>query len=84
VPNCSACGTDFIYVGCFDGTAVVEGTASGTTTSTDASSIADIPIGSHACIAGVNYLRNGGGYCSQTVVHSSCSSGPPSLCAFSR
>jgi hypothetical protein len=84
VPNCSASCTDFLYVGCFYGTVVVESTASGTIASTDTSSIVDIPMGSHACIVGVNCLRNGGGCCSRTVVHSSCSSGSPSLCAFSR
>jgi hypothetical protein len=79
VPDCSASCTDFLHVGCFDCTTVVEGIASGTAAGTDV----DIPMGVHACIARVNCLRNGGGCCFWTVVHSSCAFGPPSLYAFS-
>jgi hypothetical protein len=82
VLDCSASGTDFLSIGCSDGTAATAATAFKSVGGSDASSTVDIPAGGHAFTAEMNYLRNGGECCSQTGVHSSYASGLPSLCTF--
>jgi hypothetical protein len=82
VLDCSASRTDFLPVGCADGTAAAADTASESAASSDAGSVAGIPVGGHAFIVGVNCLRNWGDYCSQTGVHLSYASGLSSHCAF--
>jgi hypothetical protein len=62
VPGCSASNTDYLHAGCSDDTADADvGTASETAVGTDADSDADIPVGDHACLAEMNFLRSGGG-----------------------
>jgi hypothetical protein len=76
--DCSASGTNFLLIGCSNGTAIAADTAYESATSSDAGSAAHIPVGGHACIVGVNCLRNGGDYCFRTGIHSSCAFGLPS------
>jgi hypothetical protein len=84
VPDGSASDTGYLPAGCSDDTVAAVGTASETAADTGANSDADIPVGDHACLAEMNCLRSGGGYCSRTVVHSSCASDLPFPCASSR
>jgi hypothetical protein len=62
VSDCSASGTDFLPVGCSDGTIVATHTASESAASSDDGSAADIPMGGHACTAEMNCPRNRGIY----------------------
>jgi hypothetical protein len=48
VPNCSGSSTDFLLVGCSDGTAAAADTASESAASSDTDSAADIPVGGYA------------------------------------
>jgi hypothetical protein len=59
VPGCSASDTDYLPAGCSDDTAAVVGTASEIAADADVDS--DIPVGDHACLAEMNFLRSGGG-----------------------
>jgi hypothetical protein len=61
VPGCSASDTGYLLAGCSDDTAAAVGTASETAVDTDAHSDAGIPVGDHACLAKMNFLRSGGG-----------------------
>jgi hypothetical protein len=61
VPGCSASDTGYLPAGCSDDTAAAVGTASETVAGTDADSDADIPVGDHACLAEMNFLRSRGG-----------------------
>jgi hypothetical protein len=61
VPGCSASDTGYLPAGCSDDTAAAMGTASETVAGTDADSDADIPMGDHACLAEMNFLRSRGG-----------------------
>jgi hypothetical protein len=81
VLDCSTSSTDFVPVGCSNGTAAAD-TASEFATGSDTGSTTDIPAGIHSCIAGVNFPRNEGDCCSRTGVHSSYASGLPSPSAF--
>jgi hypothetical protein len=84
VPGCSASDTGYLLAGCSDDTAADVGTACETAAGMGSDSDAGIPMGDHACIAEMNYLRSGGGCCSRTVVHSTCASDHPFPCASSR
>jgi hypothetical protein len=90
VPGCSASDTGYLPAGCSDDIAAAVGTASETAACTGADylpascSDAGIHVGDQACLAEMNCLRNGGGCCSRTVVHSSCASDLPYPCASSR
>jgi hypothetical protein len=82
VSDCSTSGTDFLPIVYSDGTAATFGTASKSAAGSDVGYAADIPVGGHACIDGMNCLRNGGDCYSRTRVHSSCASNLPSPYAF--
>jgi hypothetical protein len=65
VPDYSASGTDFLLAGYFGDTAAdAEGIAYATAVKADAGSAVDIPDGDSASTAELDYLRNGGDYCS--------------------
>jgi hypothetical protein len=83
VPGCSASDTDYLPAGCSDDTAA-EGTAFETAAGTDVDSDADIPVGDQVCLAEMNCLRSGGGWCFRTVVYSFCASDLPYPYASSR
>jgi hypothetical protein len=53
VPYCSSSGTDFLPVGCSNGTTAAD-TTSESTASSDAGSAADMPAGVHAYTAEMN------------------------------
>jgi hypothetical protein len=73
VPGCSDAGTDFLQVGCPDGTVVAaEEIASGTGADTGTGA------GDLARIARVSYLSSAGDCYSQPEIHLSCVSCPPS------
>jgi hypothetical protein len=61
VPGCSASDTGYLPAGCSDDNAAIVDTASEAAAGTDADSDADIPVGDHACLAEMNFLRRGGG-----------------------
>jgi hypothetical protein len=75
----SASDTGYLLTGCSGSTAAAAAdTASETAVGVGADSVADTPVGDHACSAGMDCLRNGDGCCSRTEVHSSCASDLPS------
>jgi hypothetical protein len=82
VSGCSVAGTECFPRGWSDGTTVDMGTASKTAVGVGAGSIADIPMGDHACIAGMGCSRNGDDCCSQSMVRLSCAFYLPSPYAF--
>jgi hypothetical protein len=82
VHDYSASSTDFLSVGCSNGTAAAANTAFESAYGSNTSSAVDIPVGDHACTNEMNCLRNRGDYCSQIRVHSSCAYGLSSPCAF--
>jgi hypothetical protein len=81
LPDCSDTGTDFLLVGCSDGT--VAAAAKETTVDiAAASSDADAGVGDFASSVGVGCQSSRGDYYSRPEIHQSCVSYPPSPDAF--
>jgi hypothetical protein len=62
VSDCSASSTDFLPVGCSDGTVAATHTASECAAGSDAGSATNIPMGGHARTTEMSCSRNMGVY----------------------